>query len=108
MWQMSKQWAMARKGVMIVVAAALLVGSGLGAGLAGGKLTPAGASGSAVVPAVAARAAASADLADLVEQVGNSVVNIKVTKVERTGGRNFIRPEEPGQDSPFGDRKSVV
>ena len=103
MWQMGKQWAMARKSVMIVVAAALLVGSGLGAGLAGGKLTPAGAIGSAVVPAVAARAAASSDLADLVEQVGNSVVNIKVTKVERTGGRNFMRPEEPGQNSPFGD-----
>ena len=103
MWQMGKQWAMARKGVMIVVAAALLVGSGLGAGLAGGKLTPAGAIGNAVAPAVAARAAASSDLADLVEQVGNSVVNIKVTKVERTGGRNFMRPEEPGQNSPFGD-----
>jgi serine protease Do len=103
MWQTGKQWTMARKSVMIIVAAVLLLGGGLGAGLAGGKLIPAGAPGSTVMPGTAARAAAPADLADLVEHVGGSVVNIKVTKVERMAGPNFMGPEGFGEDSPFGD-----
>ena len=35
MWTMGKQWAIARKSVLMVAVAALLVGGGLGAGLAG-------------------------------------------------------------------------
>jgi serine protease Do len=49
------------------------------------------------------RAAAPADLADLVERVGNSVVNIKVTKVERMAGPDSMGPDGFGPDSPFGD-----
>ncbi len=103
MWQMSKQWAMARRGVLIVVAAALLLGGGLGAGLASGKLNPTGANGDTAMTAVATPAGAPAGFANLVEHVGASVVNIKVTKVERMGGPNFVGPEGFGQDSPFRD-----
>lgn len=101
MWDISKQWAMARKGVLMVAVAALLVGGGLGIGLAGGRLSPVGASGDTAMPAVSAGVPAS--FADLVEHVGASVVNIKVTKVERMSGPNFMGPEGLGKDSPFGD-----
>ena len=101
MWDMGKQWAMARKGVLMVAVAALLVGGGLGIGLAGGRLSPVGASGDTAMPAVAAGVPAS--FADLVDHVGASVVNIKVTKVERMSGPNFMGPEGFGKDSPFGD-----
>jgi serine protease Do len=103
MWQMSKQWAMARKGVLVVVAAALLMGAGLGVGLAGGKGNTIGTTGDTALPAVAAPAGAPASFTDLVEHVGGSVVNIKVTKVEPTAGPNSMGPEGFGQDSPFGD-----
>ena len=103
MWQMSKQWTMARKGVLVVVAAALLMGAGLGVGLAGGKGNPIGATGDTAMPAVAAPAGAPASFTDLVEHVGGSVVNIKVTKVERMSGPNSMGPEGFEQDSPFGD-----
>jgi serine protease Do len=103
MWQMSKQWAMARRGVLVIVAAALLVGSGLGFGLAGGKIHPITAVAQTVAPPVAAPAGAPGSFADLVERVGPSVVNIKVTKIEKVGGRNFMGPEGFGPDSPFGD-----
>ncbi len=103
MWQMSKQWAMARRGVLIVVAVALLLGGGLGAGLASGKLNPAGAHDDTAMTAVAPPAGAPAGFANLVEHVGASVVNIKVTKMERMGGPNFVGPEGFGQDSPFRD-----
>jgi serine protease Do len=103
MWQMGKQWAMPRKGVLMVAVAALLMGGGLGLGLAGGKLAPAGAKGDTAMPGVAAPAGAPPYLADLVEHVGASVVNIKLTKVERMSGPNFMGPEGFGQDSPFRD-----
>ena len=38
MWQVGKQWAMARRGVLAIAVLALLVGSGLGFGLAGGSI----------------------------------------------------------------------
>jgi serine protease Do len=103
MWQMGKQWAMARKGVLVIIAAALLVGSGLGFGLAGGKMHPITAVAETVAPPVAAPAGAPGSFADLVERVGPSVVNIKVTKVEKVGGRSSMGPEGFGPDSPFGD-----
>jgi len=103
MWQMGKQWAMARKGVLVIAAAALLVGSGLGFGLAGGKVHSLTAGAETVAPPVAAPAGAPGSFADLVERVGPSVVNIKVTKVEKVGGRSFMGPEGFGPDSPFGD-----
>jgi serine protease Do len=103
MWQLSKQWAMARRGILVVAAAALLMGAGLGVGLAGGKGNPATAAGDTATPAVTAPAGAPASFTDLVERVGGSVVNIKVTKVERMSGPDFMGPEGFGQDSPFGD-----
>jgi S1-C subfamily serine protease len=87
----------------MVAVVALLMGGGLGLGLAGGKLAPAGAKGDTAMPGVAAPAGTPPYLADLVEHVGASVVNIKVTKVERMGGPNFMGPEGFGQDSPFRD-----
>jgi serine protease Do len=53
------------------------------------------------MPAVSAGAPAS--FADLVEHVGASVVNIKVTKVERMSGPNFMGPEGIDPNSPLGD-----
>jgi serine protease Do len=103
MWQMGKQWTMARKGVLVIVAAALVVGSGLGFGLAGGNVHTIAAVAETVAPPVAAPAGAPGSFADLVERVGPSVVNIKVTKVEKVGGRSFMGPEGSGPDSPFGD-----
>jgi serine protease Do len=103
MWHMSKQWAMARKGVLVVAAAALLMGVGLGVGLAGGKGAPIGTTGDTAMPAVATPAGAPASFTDLVERVGGSVVNIKVTKVERMSGPSSMGPEGFGPDSPFGD-----
>jgi serine protease Do len=103
MWQMGKQWAMARKGVLAIAVAALLVGSGLGFGLAGGKIHAVSAGADTAMPAVAAPAGAPGSFADLVERVGPSVVNIKVTKVEKVGGPGFMGPEGLGPDSPFGD-----
>jgi len=103
MWQMGKQWAIARKGVLVITAASLLVGSGLGFGLAGGKVHPMTVSAETVIPAFAPPAGAPGSFADLVEHVGPSVVNIKVTKVEKVGGPNFMGPEGLGKDSPFGD-----
>jgi serine protease Do len=55
------------------------------------------------MPAVAAPAGAPGSFADLVERVGPSVVNIKVTKVEKVGGPGSMGPEGFGPDSPFGD-----
>jgi serine protease Do len=103
MRQIGSQWATARKSGLIIMVVALLLGGGLGAGLAGGKLIPTGTNGDTTAPATAVRAAAPADLADLVERVGNSVVNIKVTKVERMAGPDSMGPEGFGPDSPFGD-----
>ena len=103
MWQAGKGWMMARKSVLAIVTAALFVGSGLGFGLAGGKMHSLTAGAETVAPPVAAPAGAPGSFADLVERVGPSVVNIKVTKVEKVGGRSFMGPEGSGPDSPFGD-----
>ena len=101
MWDMSKRWAMARRGVLMVAVAALLVGGGLGIGLAGGKPSPVGTSGDTAMPAVSAGAPAS--FADLVAHVGASVVNIKVTKVEKMSGPTSMGPEGIDPESPLGD-----
>ena len=100
MWDMSKRWAMARQGVLMVAVAALLVGGGLGISLGSGKALPA-AAGDTAMPAVAAGVPAS--FADLAEHVGASVVNIKVTKVEKMGGPSFGGPEGIDPNSPLGD-----
>jgi serine protease Do len=87
----------------MITAVALLVGSGLGFGLASGKVHPMTVGAETVMPAVAPPVGAPGSFADLVEHVGPSVVNIKVTKVEKVGGPDFMGPEGLGKDSPFGD-----
>ncbi len=94
-WQAGKSWMAVRKRPVAVALAALLVGSVLGAGLGGGWLQP-----------LAARAAsgAPASFADLADKLAPSVVNIRVTKVERVSGPGFMGPEgEFGPGGPFGD-----
>ncbi len=103
MWKVGRQWAMARKGVLAITVVALLVGSGLGFGLAGGQLHTLPAVAETAMPAVSAPAGAPGSFADLVERVGPSVVNIKVTKVEKVGGRSLMGPEGVGPDAPCGD-----
>jgi len=56
-----------------------------------------------MAPGAAAPAGAPAGFADLAEKLSPSVVNIKVTKVERVTGPGFLGPEGFGPDSPFGD-----
>ena len=101
MWQVGKQWVAARKGVLTVAVAALLIGCGFGVGLAGGRIhqTAAG----VATMAVAGPSGAPASFADLVEKLTPSVVNIKVTKVEKVEGPGFMGPEGFGPDSPFGE-----
>jgi serine protease Do len=101
MWQTSKQWALARKGLVTVVVAALLMGGGLG--LAGGKMNLTGGGDTKLPVAVGAPAGAPASFADLVEHVGPSVVNIKVTKVEKLAGPGALGPEGMSPEGPFGD-----
>jgi S1-C subfamily serine protease len=103
MWQMGKPWVETRKSVLAIIAAALVVGSGLGFGAAGGRVHTATAVADTVGPAVAAPAGAPASFADLVERVGPSVVNIKVTKVEKVGVPGSSEPEGIDPNSPFGD-----
>jgi serine protease Do len=101
MWNAGKHWMAARRGLLAVAVAALLVGSGIGFGLAGGNIhqTAARAATSAVVEAPGA----PASFADLAQKLSPSVVNIKVTKVERTTGPDFMGPEGLDPNSPFGD-----
>jgi serine protease Do len=101
MWQMGKQWH-EPEGRAGATAAALLVGSGWVSVLPAGS-PPVTVGAETVMPAVAPPAGAPGSFADLVERVGPSVVNIKVTKVEKVGGPGFMGPEGFGQDSPFGD-----
>src|SRR5512146_2079357 len=102
MWQVGRQWMAARKGLMGVAVVALMVGSSLGFGLAGGRLQQitAGAAPSALA---AVPSGAPASFADLAAKLSPSVVNIKVTKVEKTEGPGFMGPEGFGPASPFGD-----
>jgi serine protease Do len=101
MWHVGKQWMAARKGVLAIMMAVLLIGSGLGFGLAGGRIhqTAAG----ATTLTVAGPSGAPSSFADLAEKLSPSVVNIKVTKVERVTGPGFMGPEGFGPDSPFGE-----
>jgi serine protease Do len=102
MWQVGKQWMAARKGILAVAVAALLVGSGLGIGLAGGRLQPITAGATPMVSAIVP-SGAPASFADLAAKLSPSVVNIKVTKVEKVEGPGFTGPEGFGPNSPFGD-----
>ena len=103
MGQIGRQWAAARHGVLAVATAALLVGGGLGFGLAGGHIAPAMARAETGVLAGAAPGGAPGSFADLAQRVGPSVVNIKVTKVEKMVGPNAMGPEGFGPDAPFGE-----
>jgi serine protease Do len=103
MWQACRQWIDARKGVLIVAVAAFLVGGGFGIGLAGGTLHR-------VVTVATATAATSgpagtpASFASLAEKLSPCVVNIRVTKVERVTGSDFMGPGGGfGPGSPFGE-----
>jgi serine protease Do len=84
-----------------VAAAALLVGGGLGFGMAGGRIASTVARADTAMPASPAGVPAS--FADLAEHVGPSVVNIKVTKVEKMSGPTSMGPEGIDPDSPLGD-----
>ena len=101
MWQTGKGWMAARKGVLAIVVVALLIGSGLGFGLAGGRVHPTTAGASTL--AVAGPSGAPSSFADLAEKLSPSVVNIKVTKVERMAGPNLMGPEGVDPNSPFGE-----
>ncbi len=105
MWYRGRQWLAARKGVIVIAVAALLVGSGLGIGLAGGRVHAAAAGATSMAPAVAPPAGAPSSFADLAAKLSPSVVNIKVTKVEKLEGPGSpFGPNSPfGPDSPFGD-----
>ncbi|HSB69196.1 MAG TPA: DegQ family serine endoprotease [Candidatus Methylomirabilis sp.] len=92
----------ARKGVLAVAVAALLVGSGLGMGLAGGMLHQ-NAAGATTLASAPVPPGAPASFADLSAKLAPSVVNIKVTKVEKVEGPGFMGPEGFGPDSPFGE-----
>ncbi len=103
MWNAGKQWVATRKTMLVVAAAALLVGSGLGIGLAGGTLRQMAAGATGMVQAVASPAGTPAGFADLADKLAPSVVNIRVTKVERVTGPGLMGPdEESGRDVPFG------
>jgi serine protease Do len=84
-----------------VAAAALLVGGGLGFGMAGGRIASTVARADTAMPAGVAGVPAS--FADLAEHVGASVVNIKVTKVEKMSGPTSMGPEGIDPESPLGD-----
>jgi len=102
MWHIGRQWVSARKGVIVMSLVALLVGGGLGIGLAGGWPHPVAAAVSSA--AVAMPSGATVNLADLAERLSPSVVNIRVTKVERVVGSGFPGSEgELGPGTPFGD-----
>ena len=100
MWHKGKQWMAARRGILAVAVVALLIGSGVGFGMAGGSIhqTTAG----AAFP-LAAGTSTPANFADLAEKLSPSVVNIKVTKVERMTGPTSMGPEGFDPDSPFGE-----
>jgi serine protease Do len=88
--------------VLAVAVAALLVGSGLGIGLAGGRLYQAAAGAATMAPAVSPSEVPTS-FADLAAKLSPSVVNIKVTKVERVTGPGLMDPEQFGPGTPFGD-----
>jgi serine protease Do len=82
--------------VIAGVAVLLLIG-GLGVTRAAGTGSPAQApAAAAVLPA-----GAPTSFADLSEKLSKSVVNIKVTKVERTASPEVFGPKGPGSGTPF-------
>jgi serine protease Do len=80
MFSRARQWVAARKGIVIMAVVMLLAGSGLGVGLANARLEPVSAAAAGLA------AGSAAPLADLAEKLSPSVVNIRVTKVEKMAG----------------------
>ncbi len=104
MWHAGKQWLVARKNLLVVAVAALLVGSGLGVGLAGGTFHQVAAGAASTAPGAAGPSGAPTSFADLADKLAPSVVNIRVTKIERVTGPGFLGPEgELGPRPPFGE-----
>ncbi len=103
MWQTWRQWFAERKGATALILAALLVGGLLGAGLSSGLVHAAAAQVGGVAPAVVTPSGSPQSFADLAERLAPSVVNIRVTKVERVMGPGLMGPEGFGPDSPFGE-----
>jgi len=103
MWQTWRQWFAGRKGATALILATLLVGGLLGAGLSSGLVHAAAAQAGGAAPAVVTPSGSPQSFADLAEKLAPSVVNIKVTKVERVTGPGFIGPEGFDPDSPFGE-----
>jgi serine protease Do len=104
MWQVWGQWLANRKGPAALVIAALLVGSGLRAGLGGGGVHAAAARASGAEQAVVAPSGAPGSFADLAEELAPSVVNIRVTRVEPMAGPDMAPEGEFGPGTPFGNR----
>jgi serine protease Do len=77
------KWAKGRASVVVVLSA-LLVGAALGAGFSGGLTRPVVAE--PATPAAARSGAVPSSFSDLVERLSTSVVNIRVTKVEKATG----------------------
>jgi len=101
MWTMTKDWPHGRGKLAAAILAILLLGGGIGLGVEGARLHAAAAAPS---PAPAATPGGSSSIADLVERLSPSVVNIKVTKVEKASGPGIMGPGDPfGENSPFGD-----
>ena len=101
MWTMTQDWARGRKRLVAVILAILLVGGGIGLGVEGARLHEAAAAPS---PAPTAPLGDSASIADLAERLSPSVVNIKVTKVEKASSPGIMGPgDQFGEDSPFRD-----
>lgn len=97
MRQAWKAWTRIRMGTAAAAVSLLLVGGILGVGLTAGSGQVSGAAAQAVAPP----AGAPASFADLAERLSGSVVNIRVVKVERTGGPETFGPARPGPGSPF-------
>src|SRR3990172_8552816 len=97
MWQTWRQWFAERKGAMALILAALLVGGLLGAGLSSGLVHAAAAQAGGAAPAMITPSGSPQSFADLAEKLAPSVVNIRVTKVERVMGPGSMGPEDPGK-----------
>jgi serine protease Do len=93
MWQRWKGQVRGRSGRLAQVLAGLLVGGVLGLmlGVGGGWVGQAAAR-PAVAPMAAAPAGAPTSFADLAAQLEPTVVNIRVTKVERVTGPGIVGP----------------
>jgi serine protease Do len=101
MWQTWKQRVARSKGLVTIAVAAFLLGGFIGGGLGVGWLQP-GPARAANVPVVMGPSGAPASFADLADRLAPSVVNIRVTRIERLTGPGFLGPdEESGQGFPF-------